>query len=84
MKSVKIKLDLEQDASEIFTKTLNHTSSGHYLDTLIEMKCGGSLQVDLASFYEKECYKTLWKLHWQFAHPLTEKLVTLEEHQCLG
>ena len=81
MKKAGVKLDLVNDSAEIFGKhiPLNHTESGHYCiplnkDTLpIETVWA----VDINSMDNATCYKTLLKLHNQFAHPPASKLILL-------
>ena len=81
MKKAGVKLDLVNDSAEIFGKhiPLNHTESGHYCiplnkDTLpIETVWA----VDINSMDNATRYKTLLKLHNQFAHPPASKLISL-------
>ena len=81
MKKAKIKLDLEKDSAEIFGQNimLNHTSSGHYCIPIDkgEISLENVCTVKLWELDDKERYKTLLKLHRQFAHPPERKLVTL-------
>ena len=81
MKKAGVKLDLVNDSAEIFGKhiTLNHTEFGHYCiplnkDTLpIEIVRA----VDINSMDNATRYKTLLKLHNQFAYPPASKLISL-------
>ena len=81
MKKAGVKLDLVNDSAEIFGKhiPLNHTESGHYCiplnkDTLpIETVWA----VDINSMDNATRYKTLLKLHNQFAHSPASKLISL-------
>ena len=81
MKKAGVKLDLVNDSAEIFGKhiPLNHTESGHYCiplnkDTLpIETVWA----VDSNSMDNATRYKTLLKLHNQFAHSPASKLISL-------
>ena len=82
MKKARVKLDLENDAAEIFGKAvpLDMTSSGHYCvpirrnaDIAMEMVCA----VNLQTLNEEDRIKTLNKLHRQFAHPHESKLRAL-------
>jgi hypothetical protein len=78
MKMAKVKLDLENDTAEIFGNevTLNCTSSGHYCVPMYREDiyvCA----VNLDTVDEKDRHKTLVKLHIQFGHASSEKLVSL-------
>ena len=67
MKKAGVKLDLVNDSAEIFGKhiPLNHTESGHYCTPLNKDVL---IAIDIPSMVSFTCYKTLSKLHNQFAH----------------
>ena len=78
MKKAGVKLDLQKDTAEIFgvDVTLNETSSGHYcvpIDKQEEFVCA----VKLEQMNDEEKFKTIQKLHRQFAHPPQKKLKLL-------
>ena len=80
MKKAGIKLDLVHDSAEIFGQDvfLNHTTSGHYCIPIDrEVSADQVFTVRLSELSEDERYKTLLKLHRQFAHPPEAKLITL-------
>lgn len=82
MKDAQIKLDLVNDTAEIFGEdvTLNFTSSGHYcvpIDRQENVSVENVCAVNLESLSPDDCYKTLLKLHRQFAHPPEKRLVAL-------
>ena len=82
MKNIRVKLDLEHDTAEILGKSmaLNHTTSGHYclpIDRTAEMHVENVCAVKLLDLDDKERYKTVLKLHRQFAHPPEKKLIAL-------
>ena len=82
MKKAAIKLDLETDTAVIMGKeeALNLTSSGHYcipIDKSEEVPVESVSAVNLDVLNRKDRYKTLLKLHRQFAHPPMKRLIAL-------
>ena len=82
MKTASVKMDLEKDTATIFGKdiALNLTSSGHYcipIDRTEKIPIKEVFLVNLEEMNTDERYKTLLKLHWQFAHPPVKKLKAL-------
>lgn len=77
MKTAKVKLNLEDDSAEILGKevVLNCTSSGHYCVPLVEELPVCAVELDKMSLPERN--KTLLKLHKQFAHPGSKRLIAL-------
>ena len=77
MKKACMKLDLENDFAEIYGKKvhLNCTSAGHYCIPISDEK--DVFTVDLAKADEKEREKVLLKLHCQFGHASSQKLIDL-------
>ena len=83
MKQAKMKLDLENDTANIFgvNVPLDHTTSGHYClpidsqDVPVEV-----FAVKLDQLTDEERYRTILKLHRQFAHPPALKLKTLMQN----
>ena len=69
MKKAKTKLDLEQDSVEVFGQSilLNHAASEVTIESINV--------VNLKTCSQQDQYNTLLKLHRQFAHPLTKKLI---------
>ena len=76
MKKANMKLDLQFDTAEIFGKTvsLNCTSSGHYCIPIVEEN---AMLVDLDKCSDVEREKTFKKLHYQFGHASSQKLIDL-------
>ena len=75
-------MDLENDSATIFGKdvALNLTTSGHYcipIDRTEEIAVEEVFSVKLEDMDRKEKYKTLNKLHRQFAHPPVNKIKSL-------
>lgn len=75
-------MDLENDTATIFGKdvVLNLTSSGHYcipIDRAEKIPVEEVFSVKLEEMDIKDRYKTLFKLHKQFAHPPMKKLKSL-------
>ena len=82
MKTAGVKMDMENDTANIFGKdvSLNLTTSGHYcipIDRMEEIPVGEVFSVKLDEMDSKDRYKTLVKLHRQFAHPPLKKLKSL-------
>ena len=82
MKTAGVKMDLESDTTQIFDKdiALNLTTSGHYcipIDRTEKIPVQKVFSVDLGEMASKDRYKTLFKLHRQFAHPAMKKLKSL-------
>jgi hypothetical protein len=82
MKKALIKLDLVNDTAEVFGKTvaLDMTSSGHYclpIDRNSQLKVESVCEVKLDVLNAGQLAKVLLKLHRQFAHPSTNRLVAL-------
>ena len=82
MKTASVKMDLEKDTATIFGKdiALNLTSSGHYcipIDRTEKIPIKEVFSVNLEEMNTDERYKTLLKLHRQFAHPPVKKLKAL-------
>ena len=82
MKKAGVKMDLENDSATIFGKdvALNLTTSGHYcipIDRTEEIAVEEVFSVKLEDMDRKEKYKTLNKLHRQFAHPPVNKIKSL-------
>ena len=81
MKKARVKLDVVNDSAEILGEQvpLNITTSGHYCITLrgeviaVEEVCA----VNLSDMTKEERYKTILKLHRQFAHPSEKRLINL-------
>ena len=82
MKTAGVKMDLESDITQIFDKdiALNLTTSGTYcipIDRADKRPVQKVFSVDLEEMASKDRYKTLFKLHRQFAHPPMKKLKSL-------
>lgn len=82
MKTAGVKMDLETDTARIFGKdvALNLTTSGHYCIPIDRAEKMSVEQVFAVNFEQMDCkerYKTLIKLHRQFAHPPLKKLKAL-------
>ena len=82
MKTAGVKMDLESDTAQIFDKdiALNLTTSGHYcipIDRAEKTPVQKVFSVDLEERTSKDRFKTLFKLHRQFAHPPMKKLKSL-------
>lgn len=84
MKKAGVKLDLQNDTAEIYgvQVTLNETSSGHYCipidkdeDITVETVCA----VNIERLDAQGRYRTLMKLHRQFAHPPEKRFKGLLE-----
>ena len=78
MKKAAIKMDLENDTATIMGKgvALNLTTSGHYcipIDKSEEVPVESVCAVNLDALNRQERFKTLLKLHRQFAHPSKKK-----------
>ena len=78
MKTAGVKMDLENDTVNIFGKdiALNLINSGHYCIPIDRAEKITVAEVFSAQFEEmdsKDKYKTLLKLHRQFAHPPMKK-----------
>ncbi|XP_053390667.1 uncharacterized protein LOC128553511 [Mercenaria mercenaria] len=81
MKKAAIKMDLENGTATIMGQevALNLTTSGHYcipIDKTVEVSVEKVCAVKLENLNAQERYKTLLKLHRQFAHPAKKRLVT--------
>ena len=73
MKKAAIKMDLENDTASIIGKdvSLNLTTSGHYctpIDKAEEVPVEAVCAVRLDNLSKQDQYKTILKLHRQFAH----------------
>ena len=82
MTTAGVKMDLESDTAQIFDKdiALNLTTSGHYcipIDRAEKIPVQKVFSIDLEKIASKDRYKTLFKLHRQFAHPHIKKLKSL-------
>ena len=80
MKKACMKLDLESDTAEIFGEKvhLNCTSSGHYcVPITVAANEQDVLKVDLTDTDEKERKRVFFKLHCQFGHASSQKLIDL-------
>ena len=82
MKKAAIKMDLENDTANIMGKevALNLTTSGHYcipIDKTEEVPVENVCTIKLENLNKQERYKTLLKLHRQFAHPTKKRLIAL-------
>ena len=82
MKTAGGKMDMENDTANIFGKdvALNLTTSGHYcipIDKMEEIPVEEVFSVKLEEMDSKDRYKTLVKLHRQFALPPLKKLKSL-------
>ena len=82
MKKAAIKMDLENDTANIMGKevVLNLTTSGHYcipIDKTEEVPVENVCTIQLENLNKQERYKTLLKLHRQFAHPTKKRLIAL-------
>ncbi|ESO92681.1 hypothetical protein LOTGIDRAFT_175676 [Lottia gigantea] len=82
MKSAQVKLDLENDMAVIFGEEviLNLTSSGHYcvpIDKCDKLNVESVFAIRIDESDYKSQKEALLKLHRQFAHPPTNKLVAL-------
>ena len=78
MQTAGVKMDLESDTAQIFA--LNLTTSGHYcipIDRAEKIPVQKVFSVDLEEMASKDRYKTIFKLHRQFAHPPMKKLKSL-------
>ena len=72
MKTAGVKMDLEIDTANIFDKdiALNLATSGHYcipIDKAEKIPAQKVFSVDLEEMASRDRYKTLFKLHRQFA-----------------
>ena len=81
-KTAGVKMDMENDTANIFGKdvALNLTTSGNYcipIDRMEEIPVEEVFSVKLEEMDSKDRYKTLAKLHRQFAHPPLKKLKLL-------
>ena len=74
MDKAAIKLDLETDTAVLMGEevALNLTSSGHYCIPTEEVPVESVCAVNLDVLNRKDIYKTLLKLHRQFAHEKTD------------
>ena len=84
MKTAGVKMDLESDTAQIFGKdiSLNLTTSGHYcilIDRAEKIAVEEVFSVNFGEMESAEKYKTMLKLHRQFAHPPLKKLKSLLE-----
>ena len=84
MKTAGVKMDLESDIAKIFGKdiALNLTTSGHYcipIDREEKIPVEEIFSVNFGEMGSIDRYKTLLKLHRQFAHPPLKKLKSLLE-----
>ena len=82
MKKAAVKMDLENDTATIFGKeiNLNLTTSGHYcipIDKSEEVPVENVCAVNLDILNKQDRFKTLVKLHRQFAHPPKSRLIAL-------
>ena len=82
MKKAAVKMDLENDTATIMAKgvALNLTTSGHYcipIDKTEEVPVEIVCAVRLQELNKQDRYKTLLKLHRQFAHPPKKRLIAL-------
>ena len=82
MKKANVKLDLENDTAEIFGKviSLNETTSGHYcvpINEEVDITDVNSVCAVNLGENEQIKYKTVVKLHRQFAHPSIERFTAL-------
>ena len=82
MKKAAIKMDLENDTASIMGKdvSLNLTTSGHYcipIDKAEEVAVEAVCAVRLDVLSKQDQYKTVLKLHRQFAHPTKKRLIAL-------
>ena len=82
MKKAAIKLDLKTDTAVIMRKevALSLKSSGHYcipIDKSEKVLVASVCAVILDVLNRKDRYKTLLKLHRQFAHPPMKRLIAL-------
>ena len=74
MKTADVKMDLENGTVNIFGKdiALNLTNSGHHcipIDRAEKITATEVFSAQLEEMDSKDKYKTLLKLHGQFAHP---------------
>jgi hypothetical protein len=78
MKKAGVKLDLENDTAIIFgvDMILNETTSGHYCVPIDRDMSVCAVELD-GKLEPQERYKTLLKLHRQFAHPPTGRFKAL-------
>ena len=78
MKEAKVHLNLENDTAEVFGKkvALNFTSSGHYCLPITKEEIS-VCEVNLEDISEKEREKVLSKLHFQFGHAHSTKMIEL-------
>ena len=88
MKTAGVKMDMENDTANIFGKdiALNLTTSGHYcipIDRMEEIPVEEVFSVKCEEMDSKDRYKTLVKLHRQFAHPPPKKLKSLLQNSGL-
>ena len=82
MKTAGVKMDLERDRAQIFDKdiALNLTTLEHYcipIDRAEKIPVQKVFSVDLEEMASIDRYKTLFKLHREFAHPPMKKLKSL-------
>ena len=88
MKKAEVKMNLKDDTAEIFgiDIALNLTTSGHYcvpIDRSSEVNEEYVCSVKLEDMNEADKFKTIRKLHRQFAHPNSKKLKTLMKDACV-
>ena len=78
MKDAKVHMNLEDDTAEVFGKkvSLDFTSSGHYCLPLNREEIQ-VCEVNLEDITEKEREKIISKLHFQFGHAHSSKLIEL-------
>ena len=82
VKTAGVRMDLESDTAQIFDKDIafNLTTSGHYcipIDRAGKIPVQKVFSVDIEEMASKDRYKTLFRLHRQFAHPPMKKLKSL-------
>ena len=83
MKEAKMKLDLENDSAMIFGKyiKLQCTSSGHYCiplgDREVPVQEPHEALINLNKESREQKVKVIDKLHKQFAHPSSSRLLSL-------
>ena len=79
MKTAGVKTDMKNDTANIFGENvaLNLTTSGHYcipIDRMEEIPVKEVFSVKVEEVDSKDRYKTIVKLHRQFAHPPIKKI----------
>ena len=82
MKKAAVKMDLEHDTATIMGKevALNLITSGHYcipIDRSEEVPVENVCAVNLDMLSKEDRFKTMLKLHRQFAHPPKNRLIAL-------